>query len=31
MGFSGSGADGAGQRSGEKRGSVPVQKKFQEN
>ncbi|KAL0891040.1 hypothetical protein Bca101_015023 [Brassica carinata] len=31
MGFSGSGAEGAGQRSGEKRGSVPVQKKFQEN
>ncbi|KAJ0263284.1 CAP160 protein [Hirschfeldia incana] len=31
MGFSGSGAEGAGQRSGEKRGSVPLQKKFQEN
>ncbi|CAH2077967.1 unnamed protein product [Thlaspi arvense] len=29
MGFSGSGADGAGQRSGEKSGSVPVQKRFQ--
>ncbi|CAA7060264.1 unnamed protein product [Microthlaspi erraticum] len=31
MGFSGSGADGAGQRSGEKKGSVPVQSRFQES
>ncbi|ESQ54746.1 hypothetical protein EUTSA_v10024860mg [Eutrema salsugineum] len=31
MGFSGSGADGAGQRSGDKSDSVPVQKRFQES